>query len=129
MNNVINWPELYTCTNISGIVLLAFAMIPAPRKHHKSLQRATSFIIQNHLPINNLPHQENIYSYSYRSDRTRDFILKSEVADNLGVTNQTLPAYIIYRILSILIDPNSSNFVRRNPNLFSVIIIIRSWWL
>ena len=48
---------------------------------------------------------------------------KSEVADNLQVTNQTKPAYIIYRILSILIDPNSSNFVR-NSNLFPVIIVI-----
>ena len=40
--------------------------------------------------------------FIFRSDKTRDFvnILYYELADNLQVTNQTKPAYIIYRILT-----------------------------
>ena len=66
--------------------------------------------------------------FIFRSGKTRDLgnISYYELADNLQLTNQTKPAYIIYRILTILIDPNSSNFVR-NSNLFPVIIMIRSW--
>ena len=40
--------------------------------------------------------------FIFRSDKTRDFVNISyyEFADNLQVTNQTKPAYIIYRSLT-----------------------------